>query len=65
MPTRIQGDRAVYSLARGSLVVTGNVSAVQDGRSLRSESLIYFPKQNRVEATGSPQLIFKLNESKP
>ena len=61
-PTEIRGDKAVYSKARGSLVVNGNVSAVQNGRSLRSDSLVYFPAQNRIEATGKPQLIFKLDE---
>ena len=64
-PTEIRGDRAVYSKARGSLVVNGNVSAVQDGRSLRSDSLVYFPAQNRIEATGKPQLIFKIGEGSP
>lgn len=64
-PTEIRGDRAVYSKARGSLVVNGNVSAVQNGRSLRSDSLVYFPAQNRIEATGKPQLIFKIGEGSP
>lgn len=61
--TEILGDRAVYSKARGSLVVNGNVSAVQGGRSLSSDSLVYFPAKNRIEATGKPQLIFKIDES--
>lgn len=61
-PTEIRGDKAVYSKARGSLVVNGNVTAVQNGRSLRSDALVYFPAQNRIEATGKPQLIFKLDE---
>jgi len=60
--TEIRGDKAVFSKARGTIVVHGNVSAVQDGRSLASESLVYFTAQNRIEATGSPQLIFKIGE---
>ncbi|MDI9387711.1 MAG: LPS export ABC transporter periplasmic protein LptC [Synergistota bacterium] len=60
--TEIRGDRAVYSKARGTIVVNGKVTAVQDGRSLASDSLVYFTKQNRIEATGKPQLVFKIGE---
>ena len=48
----LKGDHAVYSLERGSVVVSGHVVAVQGGRTLRSDSVVYFPAQNRVEALG-------------
>lgn len=48
----LRGDHALYSLARGSVVVSGHVVAVQGGRTLRSDSVVYFPAQNRVEALG-------------
>ena len=48
----LKGDHAVYSLERGSVVVSGHVVAVQGGRTLRSDSVVYFPEQNRVEALG-------------
>jgi len=48
----LKGDHAVYSLERESVVVSGHVVAVQGGRTLRSDSVVYFPKQNRVEALG-------------
>ena len=48
----LRGDRAVYSEERGSVVLSGNVRAVQKGRTLTSDSLVYFPDQNRVEALG-------------
>lgn len=51
-PVNLRGDNAVYSLIKGSVVLTGNVSAVQGGRTLKSDSLVYFPDQNRVEAMG-------------
>lgn len=51
-PVSIKGDNALYSLARGSVVVSGHVVAVQGGRTLRSDSVVYFPDQNRVEALG-------------
>ena len=48
----LKGDHALYSLTRGSVVVSGHVVAVQGGRTLRSDSVVYFPDQNRVEALG-------------
>ena len=51
-PITLRGDNALYSLARGSVVVSGHVVAVQGGRTLRSDSVVYFPDQNRVEALG-------------
>ncbi|MGI6252291.1 MAG: hypothetical protein ACOYJV_02535 [Aminivibrio sp.] len=63
-PTEIRGNKAVYSKARGTLVVSGGVTALQAGRSLTSSTLIFFPDKNRVEATGKPRLIFKSEEDK-
>ncbi|WP_298781953.1 LptA/OstA family protein [uncultured Fretibacterium sp.] len=51
-PVSINGDHALYSLQRGSVVLSGRVVAVQGGRTLRSDSIVYFPDQNRVEALG-------------
>ena len=51
-PVSLKGNQALYSLDRGSVVLSGNVSAVQGGRTLKSDSIVYFPDQNRVEALG-------------
>ena len=48
----LKGDHALYSIMRGSVVMSGHVVAVQGGRTLRSDSVVYFPSQNRVEALG-------------
>ena len=48
----IRSDKALYSEDRGSVVLNGNVRAVQKGRVLTSDSLVYFPNQNRIEAIG-------------
>ena len=48
----LKGDNALYSLERGSVVVSGHVTAIQGGRTLKSDSIVYFPEQNRVEAIG-------------
>ena len=50
----IRGDRAVYSVERGSVVMSGNVRAVQQGRTLTAGSLVYFPDSNRIDAYGGP-----------
>ena len=60
--TEIRGAKAVYSKDRGTLVISGNVTAVQAKRSLKAETVVYFPEKNRVEATGKPQLIFKMGD---
>lgn len=49
----IRGNTAVYSVERGSVVLSGNVRAVQKGRTLTSSSLVYFPSDNRLEAIGA------------
>ena len=51
-PVSLRGDSALYSVERGSVVVSGHVVAVQGGRTLKSDSIVYFPEQNRVEAIG-------------
>jgi lipopolysaccharide export system protein LptA len=63
-PTDLKGDKAVYSRSKGQLVVTGNVTALQKGRSLKANNLIYHTVQNTVEATGKPQLVFTMDEKK-
>jgi lipopolysaccharide assembly outer membrane protein LptD (OstA) len=52
----IRADTAVYSVERGSVVLSGNVRAVQRGRVLTSQSLVYFPGDNRVDAIGGVDL---------
>ncbi len=63
-PTDLTGDKAVYSRAKGQIVVTGNVTVLQEGRLLKAQTMIYYPAQSKVEATGKPQLSFTLEEKK-
>ncbi|MBN1333864.1 MAG: hypothetical protein JW971_08870 [Synergistales bacterium] len=60
--TIVMGDRALYSRARGSLVVSGNARAIQRERKITAESLVIFPESSRIEAKGKPQIIFRLKE---
>ena len=52
----IRADRAVYSIERGSVVLSGNVRAVQQGRTLTAQSLVYFPASNRIDAIGGLEM---------
>jgi lipopolysaccharide export system protein LptA len=61
----IRGDTAVYSVERGSVVLSGNVKAVQRGRTLTSQSIVYFPSNNRIEAIGGLVRDGKSTESSP
>ncbi|MDR1965949.1 MAG: hypothetical protein LBQ36_04515 [Synergistaceae bacterium] len=59
--TRVSGNKGVYSLARGTLVISGNASATQTGRSLKSENIVYFIDTGNIDALGSPALTFDTN----
>ncbi|MDR2180912.1 MAG: hypothetical protein LBP21_11445 [Synergistaceae bacterium] len=52
----IRADTAVYSVERGSVVLNGNIKAIQKGRVLTSQSLVYFPGENRIDAIGGVDL---------
>ena len=50
----LKGKKAVYSLERGTIVVSGGVSAKQNKRTFSAESIIFIPATNRIEAQGKP-----------
>lgn len=57
-PVNLKGDRLLYSKDKGKVALVGNAEAVQSGRSVRSESILYDLATRRIEAQGRPQLIF-------
>lgn len=59
---RITGDKGVFSEARGTVVVTGNAAAEQEGRSVRAESLVMHLDTRRMEAIGKSSLTFDMND---
>jgi lipopolysaccharide assembly outer membrane protein LptD (OstA) len=61
----IRGDTAVYSVERGSVVLSGNVRATQKGRTLTSRSIVYFPATNRLEAIGGVGREGEKTDAKP
>ncbi len=65
-PVKLKGDRLLYSKAKGTVALVGNAEALQSGRVVRSQSILYDLSSRRIEAQGRPQLIFtpgKGNES--
>ncbi|MCF7934952.1 MAG: LptA/OstA family protein [Synergistales bacterium] len=60
-PVEITGERCVYSIDRGTTVITGGAHAEQGKRSISAESIVYHMDSRRIEAIGKPQLTFPLN----
>ena len=59
---RITGDKGVFSEARGTIVVSGNAVAEQEGRRVQAESLVMRLDTRRIEALGKPSLTFDMKE---
>jgi lipopolysaccharide export system protein LptA len=57
--TRATGRKGVYSLARGTMVLSGRARLTQAGRVLNSENIVYFIESGRMDALGSPSLTFE------
>ena len=58
--SRITGDKGVFSVARGTLVISGNAMANQSGRNLHAESIVYHLDSERIEAIGRPSLVIDI-----
>lgn len=61
---RVTGDKGVFSQDRGTIVVTGNARAVQEGRIVTAESLVLHMDDRRIEALGRPRIVFPIPERK-
>lgn len=59
---RITGDKGLFSEDRGTVVVTGNAAAIQEGRNVHAESLVMHLDTRRMEAIGKSSLAFDMNE---
>jgi lipopolysaccharide export system protein LptA len=62
--TRATGGKCIYSLARGTVVLTRNAMITQTGRVLRSDHIVYFLDTGRIDAQGSPSITFDSNRGK-
>lgn len=54
--TDIRCRDLVYDRVKGALTATGNARAVQDGRRITADRLVYFPDSGKLEAKGKPKI---------
>jgi lipopolysaccharide transport protein LptA len=62
--TRATGNRGIYSLERGTIVLSGKASIRQTGRVLHSDSVVYFLDTGHIDAQGNPSVTFETNRKK-
>lgn len=58
--TKISGGKAVYSKDRGSIIMSGGAVAVQKGRKVTAQNIIFYPATNKIEAKGNPSISFEV-----
>lgn len=63
--TTIECEKLVYSVSGSVVTATGSARAVQDGRRISAETLIYHPDTGRLEAKGTPRISVDLTNLKP
>lgn len=61
-PSRVTGNKGVFSVARGTLVVSGNATATQEGRRLIAGNIVYYLDGGRIEALDRPSLVIEMPE---
>lgn len=65
LKSRVTGDKAVYSKARGTIVVSGNTKAVRsDGKTVTADTMIVHEDTRNIEAKGNSKITFLVNENK-
>ena len=61
--TKITGNKAVYSKARGTVVVSGNTKAVRsDGKTVTADTMVMHEDTRLVEAKGNSRIVFFTEE---
>jgi lipopolysaccharide export system protein LptA len=64
----LKGRKAIYSVERGTIVVTGGVIAKQNKRTLTADSIVFIPAINRIEAVGTqggrPRITVDIDDEK-
>ncbi|MDR3076484.1 MAG: hypothetical protein LBU26_04205 [Synergistaceae bacterium] len=62
--TRATGRKGIYSIDKGTVVLSGNATVTQPGRVLHSENIVYFLGTGHIDAQGSPSLTLETNRDK-
>lgn len=58
--TRISGARAVFAKDRGSIIVSGGAVAIQKGRKVTADNILFYPATNKIEAKGKPSISIEM-----
>ncbi|MFP4482671.1 MAG: LptA/OstA family protein [Thermovirgaceae bacterium] len=61
-PTTVTSRAADYDKTRGVLVFFGDARAVQPGRTLTADRLIYSIETGRIEAEGNPRILVEMEQ---
>ncbi len=65
LKTVVKGNKAVYSKDRGTVVISGNASAVRsDGKVVTADSLVLYEETKNIEAIGRSKLTFDMPSNK-
>lgn len=63
LKTRVTGEKAVYSKARGTIVLSGGTKAVRsDGKTVRADTMVVHEDTRVIEAKGNSQIVFIVEE---
>lgn len=60
---RVTGDKGVFSLDRGTFVVSGNAHVNQSGSLLSAGSIVYHIDSGKIDALQRPTLVFEMPEN--
>ncbi|MEG1824098.1 MAG: hypothetical protein RR501_04895 [Cloacibacillus sp.] len=65
LKTRVTGDKALYSKARGTIVVSGNSKAVRsDGKVVTADTMVMHEDTRNIEAKGNSKITFIVDDKK-
>ncbi|MEG1800091.1 MAG: hypothetical protein RR214_07895, partial [Synergistaceae bacterium] len=61
LKTVVTGDKAIYSKDRGTVVISGNASAVRsDGKVVTADNLVLHEESKNIEAIGRSKIVFDM-----
>ncbi len=58
--TKISGGKAVFARERGSIIVSGGAVAIQKGRKVTAQNILFYPATNKIEAKGKPSISIEM-----
>lgn len=58
--TKISGSKAVFVKDRGSIIISGNAAAIQNGRKVTAQNIVFYPATNKIEAKGKPSISIEM-----